>query len=503
MASNPLSSPHAALAQGAASTPLLRCFIDGAWVETARTFDNINPVNGQLISRVCEADRDTVNAAISAANRAAKGGWRGTSVTERAALLHRIADGIEQRFDDFVAAEVADTGRPVHQARTLDVARGVANFRTFADLIKTASSEMFESTAADGAKILNYVVRKPLGTIGIISPWNLPLLLLTWKVAPALAMGNCVVAKPSEETPSSATLLAEVIQAAGLPNGVFNLIHGFGPDSAGQFLSTSPHIDAITFTGESRTGSTIMKAAAEGVKEVSFELGGKNAAVVFADADFDAAVAGVLRSSFTNSGQVCLCSERVYVERSIFDRFVAALKDRTEQLRIDFPQAEGVDMGPLVSHAHRDKVLSYYRLAREEGAIIVTGGGVPVFGDERDQGAYAQPTIITGLPDTARCAREEIFGPICHVAPFDTEDEVIARVNDSPYGLAACVWTTHLSRAHRVAAQFETGIVWVNTWFTRDLRTPFGGTKLSGMGREGGRYSMDFYSEISNICIRL
>ena len=503
MAATSPSATRAASAAAGQSVPLLRCFVDGAWVETGRRFDNVNPVDGRVVSRVCEADRQTVDAAIQAARRASRGTWARQGAVERAAALRRIADGIERRFDDFVAAEVGDTGRPVHQARSLDVARGIANFRSFADLIATAGSEMFEGTAADGAKVLNYVTRKPLGVVGVISPWNLPLLLLTWKVAPALAMGNCVVAKPSEETPSSATLLAEVIEAAGLPPGVFNLVHGFGPDSAGQFLSTSPHIDAITFTGESRTGSTIMKAAAEGVKEVSFELGGKNAAVVFADADFDAAVAGVLRSSFTNSGQVCLCSERVYVERPIFERFVAALAAGCEKLRLDYPDAPGVDMGPLVSHTHRDKVLSYYALAREEGATVVCGGGVPSFGDERDQGAYVQPTIFTGLPDSARCMREEIFGPVCHVSPFDSEEEAVARVNDSAYGLAGCVWTTNLSRAHRVAAQFETGIVWVNTWFTRDLRTPFGGAKLSGLGREGGRYSLDFYSEISNICIKI
>lgn len=486
-----------------ASVQLLRCFIDGQWVETTQQFSNINPVNGQVFAQVCEADAATVQLAIQAANRASAGPWKNTSAVERAAALRRIADGIEQRFDEFVQAEVMDTGRPVHQARSLDVARGIANFRTFADLITTASSDMFESTAPDGAKVINYVTRKPLGTIGIISPWNLPLLLLTWKVAPALAMGNCVVVKPSEETPSSATLLAEVIQAAGLPDGVFNLVHGFGPDSAGQFLSTSPDIDAITFTGESRTGTTIMKAAAEGVKEVSFELGGKNAAVVFADADFDAAIAGVMRSSFTNSGQVCLCSERVYVERPIYDRFVSELKRRAEQLVVGYPDTENVDMGPLVSLQHRDKVLSYYQLAREEGATVVVGGGVPVFNDERDQGAYVQPTILTGLPDTARCMREEIFGPVCHISPFDTEEEVIQRTNDSAYGLACSIWTTQLSRAHRVASQIQTGIVWVNTWFTRDLRTPFGGAKLSGLGREGGRYSLDFYSEISTICIKL
>jgi aminomuconate-semialdehyde/2-hydroxymuconate-6-semialdehyde dehydrogenase len=483
--------------------PLLRCFVDGQWVETQHRFPNINPVNGQLIGRVCEADAATVSRAVEAANRASQGTWKTLTVQERSAMLHRIADGIEQRFEDFVAAEVLDTGRPVHQARSLDVARGIANFRTFADLIKTTASEFYESDLPDGARMLNYVSRKPLGTIGVISPWNLPLLLLTWKVAPALAMGNCVVAKPSEETPSSATLLAEVIQAAGLPHGVFNLVHGYGPGSAGEFLSTNPNIDAITFTGESRTGSTIMKAAADGVKEVSFELGGKNAAVVFADADFDAAVTGVMRSSFTNSGQVCLCTERVYVERPIFERFIEELKRRCDALVIGRPEDPDVDMGPLISLEHRGKVLSYYQLAREEGATVLCGGGIPVFGDERDQGAYVQPTILTGLPDTARCMREEIFGPVCHVSVFDTEEEVVHRVNDSIYGLAATLWTTQLSRAHRVASQIQTGIVWVNAWFARDLRTPFGGTKMSGIGREGGQYSLDFYSEITTVSIRI
>ncbi|WP_370543491.1 2-hydroxymuconic semialdehyde dehydrogenase [Herbaspirillum sp. Sphag1AN] len=477
--------------------------MDGQFVASSKTFRNTSPVDGSLIADVHEADAATVDAAVSAAQAALKGPWGRMTVSERSAMLHKIADGIEARFEEFVAAEVADTGRPVHQARTLDIARGIANFRSFADLAKTANTDLFQSESADGAGALNYTVRKPLGVIGIISPWNLPLLLFTWKVAPALACGNTVVAKPSEESPSSATLLAEVMRDAGLPQGVFNLIHGFGGNSAGEFLTRHPGIDAVTFTGESKTGSTIMKAVADGMKEISFELGGKNAAVVFADADFDAAVAGVMRSSFTNSGQVCLCSERVYVERPIFDRFVAAMKEKTAALKIGYPHEANVDMGPLISHGHRDKVLSYYRLAVEEGATVVAGGSVPVFGDARDQGAYVQPTIWTGLPDNARCVTEEIFGPVCHIAPFDREEEVIARINDSDYGLACAVWTSDLKRAHRVAPQIEAGLVWVNTWYLRDLRTPFGGVKQSGLGREGGRYSLDFYSEITNICIKL
>ncbi|WP_322063338.1 2-hydroxymuconic semialdehyde dehydrogenase [Paraburkholderia sp. J63] len=482
---------------------LLRHYIDGEFVAGAAAFDDLSPVDGSLIARVCEADAAAVDRAVLAARAAQRAGWGTTTPAQRADWLHRIADGIQARFEDFVAAEVADTGRPLVQARTLDIARGIANFRTFADLVRTAHSEFFETHAADGSELINYVTRKPLGVVGIISPWNLPMLLFTWKVAPALAMGNCVVAKPSEETPATATLLAEVMHEIGLPRGVFNLIHGHGPNAAGEFLTRHQGIDAITFTGESRTGSAIMKAVADGVKDISFELGGKNAAVVFADADFDAAVEGVLKSSFTNAGQVCLCSERVYVERPIFERFVAALKDKAEAIKVGSPYEEGTTMGPLISQGHREKVLSYFRLAVEEGATVVTGGKVPTFGDARDQGAFVSPTIWTGLPDTARCVTEEVFGPVCHIAPFDSEDEVIGRVNDSAYGLAASIWTTRLERGHRVARQIETGIVWVNAWFVRDLRTPFGGTKLSGLGREGGRHSLDFYSELTNVCVRI
>ncbi|MCC8395722.1 2-hydroxymuconic semialdehyde dehydrogenase [Paraburkholderia sp. MMS20-SJTR3] len=498
--SYPFSFPSSS---AAGAPPLLRHYIGGEFVASDTRFENRSPVTGAVLALVSEARAPEVDRAVGAARAALSGSWGRFDVQQRAALLNRIADGIERRFDEFVAAEVADTGRPVQQARTLDIARGVANFRTFAQLISTTPNDIFESRAADGSDQFSYVVRKPLGVVGIISPWNLPMLLMTWKVAPALAMGNCVVVKPSEETPSSATLLAEVMHEAGVPPGVFNLVHGFGPNSAGEALTKHKDVSAITFTGESRTGSTIMKAVADDVKEISFELGGKNAAVVFADADFDAAVEGVRRSSFTNAGQVCLCSERVYVERPIFERFVAALKEKTEAMKLGYPDEANVDMGPVISHGHRDKVLSYYRLAREEGATVVTGGGTPRFNDVRDEGAYVEPTILTGLPDSARCVREEIFGPVCHIAPFDAEDEVIGRVNDSAYGLAACVWTTNLSRAHRVSRQMHTGLVWVNTWFSRDLRTPFGGTKHSGLGREGGRHSLDFYSELSTICVKL
>jgi aminomuconate-semialdehyde/2-hydroxymuconate-6-semialdehyde dehydrogenase len=309
--------------------------------------------------------------------------------------------------------------------------------------------------------------------------------------------------KPSEETPATATLLAEVMQESAIPDGVYNVVHGFGPNSAGEFLTRHLDVNAVTFTGESQTGAAIMKTVAASVKPVSFELGGKNAAIVFADCDFEDAVSGVAEAAFLNTGQVCLCTERVYVEGPIFHRFVEALKCKAEKLRIGSPLENRIDLGPLISTQHREKVLSYYRLAREEGAVAVTGGGVPHFGNALDKGFYVQPTIYTGLPESARCVKEEIFGPVCHLAPFHTEEEAVSLANDTKYGLAASIWTTNLKRGHRVAQQMNVGITWVNCWFLRDLRTPFGGAGLSGIGREGGLHSLNFYSELNNICIRL
>jgi aminomuconate-semialdehyde/2-hydroxymuconate-6-semialdehyde dehydrogenase len=480
----------------------LPCLIGGEFIEHRRSFENVSPVNGAVLGTVTEADAALVDRAVQAARAALRGPWARLSTPERCALLRKVAERIEQRFDEFVSAEIADTGKTLQQASSLDIPRGAANFRSYADLALARGSECFETATPDGRGALNYSVHKPVGVVAVIAPWNLPFLLMTWKVAPALACGNTVVAKPSEETPSSAALLAQVMQEVGLPPGVFNLVHGFGPGSAGEALVAHPQVDAIAFTGESATGAAIMRRAADSVKALSFELGGKNASIVFADADFEAAVSGTMRSVFANCGQVCLCSERVYVERPLFERFVAELVRRARELKIGGPY-EGADMGPLISRAHRDKVLSYYRLARAEGGEILCGGGVPSFLDERDRGAFIEPTVVQGLKEDARCVKEEIFGPVCHIAPFDSEEEAVHLANDSRYGLAAAVWTSKLERAHRVARAMEVGIVWVNDWFLRDLRTPFGGVKLSGIGREGGAHSLAFFSEPMNICVKL
>lgn len=480
-------------------------FIDGAYCEgsAGRWFEDVNPCTGKPHARVSEASAADVDRAVCAARAALEGPWAKMRSAARIDLIRGIADEIDRRFEDFLDAEVADTGKPHSLARAVDIPRGAANFRIFADMMANSGEHAFPMDTTDGAGALNYTVRRPKGVVAIISPWNLPLLLMTWKVAPALACGNTVVAKPSEETPASCALLGEVMNAVGVPAGVFNVVHGFGPGSAGEALTTHPGVDAITFTGETRTGEAIMKAAARGARDVSLELGGKNAALVFGDCDLDAAVDGTIRSAFTNCGQVCLCTERVYVERPIFEAFVARLKDRAEALTPGEPSAAGTGIGPLISAGHRDKVLGYFAKAREAGATVVTGGEVPELAGDMAGGFWVKPTIWTGLSEVSAPVREEIFGPVAHVAPFDSEDEALALANDSPYGLAACLWTRSLSRAHRLAPKIEAGIVWVNTWNLRDLRTPFGGSRQSGIGREGGAYSLEFYTELRNVCVKI
>lgn len=487
------------------AAPEVRHFINGDYTAggTGRIFENRSPVDGALVSLVHEGGAAEVDAAVKAARAALAGEWGRMPLARRCDLLHGVADEINRRFDDFLAAEVADTGKPRSLASHIDIPRGAANFKIFADVVKNVPTESFHLDTPDGTGALNYAVRVPKGVVAVICPWNLPLLLMTWKVGPALACGNTVVVKPSEETPTTASLLGEVMNKVGVPKGVYNVVHGFGPDSAGEFLTRHRGVDAITFTGETRTGTAIMKAAAEGVRAVSFELGGKNAAVVFADCDFDAAIEGVGRAVFANCGQVCLGTERVYVERPILDEFVARLKKGAEGLKLGRPEDQATGLGPLISREHRDKVLGYYKMAAAEGAKVVTGGGIPKMPDDLASGAWIEPTIWTGLPESSAVVREEIFGPCCHIQPFDSEAEAVRMANDTRYGLACSIWTENLARAHRVSRQIEVGIVWVNSWFLRDLRTPFGGSKHSGIGREGGVHSLEFYTELRNVCVKL
>jgi aminomuconate-semialdehyde/2-hydroxymuconate-6-semialdehyde dehydrogenase len=465
-------------------------------------FKDVNPATGNVVALVEEATREDVDQAVQAAKAALKGPWGSMSIEERAKLLNRIADGIDNRFEEFLTAEVLDTGKPVTMASHLDIPRGAANFRAFADILKYQAGEFFQTRTPDG-EAFNYSVRVPRGVIAVVCPWNLPLLLMTWKVAPALACGNTVVVKPSEETPATATLLAEVMRDVGVPDGVYNVVHGFGPNSAGQFLTEHPDVNGITFTGETRTGETIMAAAAKGVRPVSFELGGKNAGIIFADADLTRAIDQSVRAVFMNAGQICLQTERLYVQRPIFDQFVESLKQRAEALVPGNPFDKATTLGPLISMEHRDKVLGYYDIAKQSGAAIITGGGIADAGPGRENGSWIAPTIWTGLNDDTRIVTEEIFGPCVHIAPFDDEDEAIARANHTSYGLAAMLWSQDVSRVHRVAPKLEAGITWVNSWFLRDLRTAFGGMKHSGVGREGGIHGLEFYTELKNICVRI
>lgn len=484
-------------------TQTVRNFIDGQYVDGSAEFHNISPVDGTVVSTVSEADRRTVENAVHAARTSLGGVWGRYTPHQRADVMRRIADRIEERFEDLLKAEIADTGKPEALARNLDVSRASQNFRAFADMVSTTGSESYLTSLTDGRRALNYALRKPLGVVAVIVPWNLPLLLLTWKVAPAIACGNAVVVKPSEETPTSAALLGEIMKEAGLPDGVYNVVQGFGAGSAGEFLTTTEGVDGITFTGASSTGSAIMRAAAPKVRPVSFELGGKNAALVFADANIPKTVAGLSRSIFTNTGQVCLCTERVYIQRPIFDEVVAGLREHAQSLVLGRPYDALTTTGPLISQKHKDKVLTYFKRAEVEGATIVAGGGPPEMPDDLSAGSWILPTLWTGLAHDSAPMREEIFGPVAGLVPFDSEDEAVRLANDSAYGLAASVWTSDLERGHRVGAQMNTGISWVNTWYLRDLRSPFGGTGLSGIGREGGMSSLHFYTDPTNVCISL
>ncbi|OFZ10179.1 MAG: 2-hydroxymuconic semialdehyde dehydrogenase, partial [Bacteroidetes bacterium RIFCSPHIGHO2_02_FULL_44_7] len=419
------------------------------------------------------------------------------SIGERSKILVRLSEGIEARMEEFVLAESRDNGKPVALARAVDIPRAVSNFYFFATAILHFASE---SHSMEGEGI-NYTLRKPLGIVGCISPWNLPLYLFSWKIAPALAAGNCVVAKPSEITPYTAYLLGKVAQEAGLPPGVLNILHGEGT-SAGDAIVKHPKIKAISFTGGTKTGEYIARTAGPMFKKLSLELGGKNPNIIFADCDFDEMLSTTLRSSFANQGQICLCGSRIFVERPLYDKFRTAFVERVANTKVSFPSDPGAKMGAVVSKPHMEKVLSYVDLAREEGGTVLTGGERVQLDAPYDKGYYIRPTVIEGLSFDCRTNQEEIFGPVVTIMPFDTEEEVLMMANSTQYGLSSTLWTSDLKRAHRMADELAAGIVWVNSWLVRDLRTPFGGVKASGVGREGGWEALRFFTEPKNVFIK-
>jgi aminomuconate-semialdehyde/2-hydroxymuconate-6-semialdehyde dehydrogenase len=473
-------------------------FIDGGFIGPAsgRYLDNIEPATGKPYSQVADGDLRDVELAVASAEKAFAG-WSRTSTEERSRILLRIADLIERDVKKFARAESIDTGKPLSLAHQLEIPRAISNFRFFATAILHTETE---AHMMDGVAF-NYTLRQPRGVVGLISPWNLPLYLLSWKIAPALAVGNTAVAKPSELTPMTAYLLCEICREAGLPHGVLNIVHGTGPN-VGAAITEHPKVGTISFTGGTVTGRKVAEAGAPLFKKISLELGGKNPNIIFADADLNAAIAGSVRSSFANQGQVCLCGSRVFVERPAYEEFVKHFIAATSQLKVGDPLDEKTDQGAIVSQMQLDKVKFYVDLAQKEGGKIALGGSAPEPPNERcREGYFFPPTVITDLPVSCRTNREEIFGPVVTITPFDSEEEVIRYANDVDYGLSSSVWTQNLNRAHRVAEKIHAGTVWVNCWLVRDLRVPFGGMKQSGVGREGGEEALRFFTETKNVCI--
>ncbi len=478
-------------------TPIAN-YINGQLVApvSGQYIDIYNPSTGEVYAKLPDSDERDVNRATEAAQKAFAG-WSSTPAEKRSKILLKISALIEKNLDKLAMAESVDNGKPLKLAKTVDIPRAASNFYFYATGLMHFASE--SHYMEEGA--INYTLRKPIGVVGCISPWNLPLYLFSWKIAPALAAGNCVVAKPSEITPMTAFLLSEICTEAGLPPGVLNIVHGLG-NKVGQAITEHPLITAISFTGGTLTGASIARTAAPLFKKLSLELGGKNPALIFADCNYEKMLKTVMLSSFANQGQICLCGSRIFVERPIYEKFKKDFVEKTKKLKVGDPLEEDTQLGAVVSEQHMNKVLSYVELAKQEGGNVLTGGKRATVSGRCKNGWFIEPTIIEGLSFDCRTNQEEIFGPVVTIMPFDKEEEVLQYANSTPYGLASTVWTENLTRAHRVAGELKTGIVWVNCWLLRDLRTPFGGMKNSGVGREGGWEAMRFFTEAKNVCIK-
>ena len=473
-------------------------FINGKFVNPISNdwIDNYCPANGEVYGQIPNSSKEDIETAYKSAQKAFKH-WSQTTFEKRSRILIKISELLEANLDQFAEAESKDNGKPISLAKSIDIPRAASNFRFFGNAITQFASESHESVGQDA---INYTLRQPIGVVGCISPWNLPLYLFTWKIAPAIAAGNCVVAKPSEVTPMTAYLLGQICTEAGLPNGVLNIVHGLG-STTGQAIIEHPEIKAISFTGGTETGAHIAKMAAPLFKKLSLELGGKNPNIVFADCDYDDMLETTVRSSFANQGQICLCGSRIFVEASIYKKFKTDFVSRVKQLKVGNPAMATTDLGALVSKQHLEKVIRYIDLAKtEKGKILCGGKKVLVKGLEN--GYYLEPTVIEVATDECRVNQEEIFGPVVTIMPFNTENEVLEMANKVKYGLSATLWTNNLKRTMRLSYRLEAGIVWVNTWMLRDLRTPFGGTKASGVGREGGFEALRFFTEAKNVCIK-
>jgi aminomuconate-semialdehyde/2-hydroxymuconate-6-semialdehyde dehydrogenase len=474
-------------------------YINGALIDPVakKYIDNYNPATGKVYSLIPDSDEQDVQLATDAAI-AAFPSWSNTPKEERARIMLRISALIEQNLERLAVAESIDNGKPVSLARTVDIPRAASNFHFYATgiLHYAAESHSMEDTA------INYTLRSPVGVAGCISPWNLPLYLFTWKIAPAIASGNCVVAKPSEITPMTAYLLSELCIEAGLPKGVLNIVHGLG-HKVGAAITAHPKIPLISFTGGTKTGAEIARVAAPMFKKLSLELGGKNPNIIFADCNFEQMIRTTLHSSFANQGQICLCGSRIFVERSIYEKFKTEFVAQVKKLKVGNPADKESRLGAVVSKPHMEKILSYIELAQQEGGTILTGGKQVKLEGEFAEGYFLEPTVIEGLTYNCRTNMEEIFGPVVTIMPFDTEEQALEFANSTQYGLASILWTENLTRAHRIAHQLHAGIVWINCWLLRDLRTPFGGVKGSGVGREGGFEAFHFFTEPKNVCIKL